>query len=161
MRYVLIHSLNRPRFTVCPGQTWNVPPILKENLIFFQIPDWHVCPCANPVSGHRAKKCPYLKWLQVMMRVESTFTQRRTAPQENSLFPAVLSFQSGVVVAAGIVPIYPCRHHQRMPGKYIRGVVLRGEHVCAQLHGAPKIKRLLISKYTESTVITSIGHHAI
>lgn len=95
------------------------------------------------------------------MRVESTFTQRRTAPQENSLFPAVLSFQSGVVVAAGIVPIYPCRHHQRMPGKYIRGVVLRGEHVCAQLHGAPKIKRLLISKYTESTVITSIGHHAI
>lgn len=116
---------------------------------------------ANPVSGHRAKKCPYLKWLQVMMRVESTFTQRRTAPQENSLFPAVLSFQSGVVVAAGIVPIYPCRHHQRMPGKYIRVVVLREERVCAQLHGVPKIKRLLISKYAKSTVITSIGHHAI
>ncbi|MCT6953294.1 hypothetical protein, partial [Salmonella enterica] len=49
--YVLIHSLNRPRFTVCPGQTWNVPPILNENLISCQIPDWHRGKRANPVCG--------------------------------------------------------------------------------------------------------------
>lgn len=49
MRYVLIHSLNRPRFTVCPGQTWNVPPILNENLMPCHRPDWHVCPCQSGI----------------------------------------------------------------------------------------------------------------
>lgn len=121
---------------------------------------WYVCLSVNPVCGNRAKKCPYLKWLQVMMRVESTFTQRPTAPQENSWSPAVLSFQGGVVVADGIVPIYPCHHHQRMPGKYIRGAVLRGGHVCAQLHGVPKI-RLLIAQNAENAVVAPVGHHPI
>lgn len=51
MRYVLIHSLNRPRFTVCPGQTWNVPPILNENLMPCHRPDWHWGKRANPVCG--------------------------------------------------------------------------------------------------------------
>lgn len=47
MRYVLIHSLNRPRFTVCPGQTWNVPPILNENLMPCHRPDWHGQTCQS------------------------------------------------------------------------------------------------------------------
>lgn len=44
IRYELIHSLNRPRFTVCPGQTWNVAPTRNEKFMSFQRPDWHVCP---------------------------------------------------------------------------------------------------------------------
>ncbi|EBI6097061.1 hypothetical protein AA458_003282 [Salmonella enterica subsp. enterica] len=96
-----------------------------------------------------------------MMHAESTSIQKPTALPENNWFPAVIFFQNGVVAAAGIVPTFPCRQQQRMPGKYIRVVVLREERVCAQLHGVPKIKRLLKSKYAESTVITAIGHHAI
>lgn len=49
MRYVLIHSLNRPRFTVCPGQTWNVPPILNENLMPCHRPDWHGQTCQSGI----------------------------------------------------------------------------------------------------------------
>lgn len=49
--YVFMHSLNRPRFTVCPGQTWNVPATFNEKLMSFHRPDWHFCPSANPVCG--------------------------------------------------------------------------------------------------------------
>ena len=51
IRYELIHSLNRPRFTVCPGQTWNVAPTRNEKFMSFQRPDWHRGKRANPVSG--------------------------------------------------------------------------------------------------------------
>lgn len=42
--YVFMHSLNRPRFTVCPGQTWNVPATFNEKLMSFHRPDWHFAP---------------------------------------------------------------------------------------------------------------------
>ncbi|HHV7675390.1 TPA: hypothetical protein ACUNN7_004912, partial [Salmonella enterica] len=45
------HSLNRPRFTVCPGQTWNVAPTRNEKFMSFQRPDWHRGKRANPVAG--------------------------------------------------------------------------------------------------------------
>ncbi|EJW6862106.1 hypothetical protein OCP70_001562 [Salmonella enterica] len=96
-----------------------------------------------------------------MMHAESTSIQKPTALPENNWFPAVIFFQNGVVAAAGIVPTFPCRQQQRMPGKYIRVVVLREERVCEQLHGVLKIKRLLISKYAESAVIASKIHHPI
>lgn len=51
IRYELIHSLNRPRFTVCPGQTWNVAPTRNEKFMSFQRPDWHWGKRANPVCG--------------------------------------------------------------------------------------------------------------
>lgn len=123
-----------------PQMTW-----VSVVLFDFQRPDWHWGKRANTVSGHQAEKCPYLRWLQVMMRVENTSTRKPIARQENYWFPVVIFFQNGLVVAAGTVQICQCHQHQRMPGKFIQAVVLREERVCVQLHGVPKIERLLRS----------------
>ncbi|EBY8947224.1 hypothetical protein D6T17_23420 [Salmonella enterica subsp. enterica serovar Oranienburg] len=79
------------------------------------------------------------------MRVENTSTRKPTVQQENYWFPVAISFQDGLAVMAGTVQICQCHQHQRMPGKFTQAVALQEERVCAQLHGVPKIERLLRS----------------
>ncbi|HGB5310918.1 TPA: hypothetical protein ACIVON_005474, partial [Salmonella enterica subsp. enterica serovar Poona] len=95
--------------------------------------------------GHQAEKCPYLKWSREMMPVENTSTRKPTALQGSYWFPGDMFSQNGPEVMAGTVQICQCHQHQRMPGKFTQAVVLREERVCAQLHGVPKIERLLRS----------------
>lgn len=52
IRYVLMHSLKRPKSCVCPGQTVKVPPTFQ--VVFpglCQRPYWHVCLSASTVCG--------------------------------------------------------------------------------------------------------------
>lgn len=87
--------------------------------------------------------------------------QKRIALQENSCYPEDMLFPDGQVVVAGTLLIYRCPPQQKMHGKSTPVAALPVEHVCRLLRGVPKIKRLLISKYAESAVITSKGHHSI
>lgn len=79
--YVFMHSLNRPRFTVCPGQTWNVPATFNEKLMSFHRPDWHWGKSANPVSGLEGPKltqmpvCGYHRQMPGLTLDKDNFTR--------------------------------------------------------------------------------------
>lgn len=81
IRYELIHSLNRPRFTVCPGQTWNVAPTRNEKFMSFQRPDWHRGKRANPVSGVRQPHTTGFTRMWAILKVRIT---EETRPGSNT-----------------------------------------------------------------------------